>query len=252
MHGLKNMAMGFLTAMVLCTPARADEITVSAAASLTNAFHEIKLVFEQTHPDITVNTNYAASNALLRQIQEGAPVQLFASADQQTMDKAHEFIVPGTRKDFAAGALTLIVPAQPDKNAPVISGPNDLTRPEVKRVAVGNPDSVPAGRYAREALGAQWDTLKDKFVFGSNVRQVLEYVGRGEVDAGIVYKSDTFAMPDKVRATAELSGHTPVVYPLALIKPENADAKKFADFVCSPEGTAILKKYGFNSVNSID
>lgn len=230
-----------LTLLAPCH-ALAAEITVSAAASLADAFTELKGLFEAKHPGVTVRTNFAASNPLLRQIVEGAPVSLFASADQPTMDKAEAFIVPGTRQTFAANDLVLITPA----DQTTITSVADLA--SAGRIAVGNPDSVPAGRYAREALTAArlWDGLSPKFIPGNSVRQVLEYVSRGEADAGIVYATDAKSAGAKVRVAATLSGHTPVTYPLALIKPESADAKAFAAFILSPEGQSVLGKYGFS------
>lgn len=244
MRKLKQMALG-VAVMVFCAGmagigiAGAGEIMVSAAASLNNAFTEMAVAFEKTTQNTQVYTNFAASNPLLRQIQQGAPVNLFAAADQRTMDEATDFVVPGSRVDFAANSLVLIVPVQ----GSAVSGRADL--PKAARLAVGNPDSVPAGRYAREALRKDWDSLRAKMIFGNNVRQVLDYVSRGEVDAGIVYRSDTLAVPGKVRIVEELSGHTPVVYPMALIKPDNTEARTFAAFVRSDAGKKILQKHGF-------
>ena len=133
---------------LLAAPAKAAEMTISGAASLTNAFTELKGLFEKQHPGLTAHVNFAASNPLLKQIQEGAPVDVFASADQATMDKAvaSKVVDPATRRDFALNDLVLIVPAGGKKPADLADLKN------FKRIAVGNPDSVPAGRYAREAL----------------------------------------------------------------------------------------------------
>lgn len=243
MNKLKQAILGVAAIGLAAAPAMAGEIMVSAAASLSNAFSEIAVAFEQANPDVRVQTNFAASNPLLRQIREGAPVNLFASADQRTMDEAADFMVPGSRVDFAANGLVLIVPQESRKDSASVKGRADL--PKAGRLAVGNPDFVPAGRYAREALGEDWDSLREHIIFGNSVRQVLDYVSRGEVDAGIVYRSDTLAAPGKVRIVEELTGHTPVVYPMALVKPEKTDAAKFAAFVRSDAGKKILQKYGF-------
>lgn len=149
-------------------------------ASLTNAFTEIKGLFEKKYPDIKVHTNFAASNPLLKQMEEGAPVDVFASADQETMDKAaaKKLVDTATRKDFALNDLVMVVPSDSKLN---LTGAKDLAKPEVKRIAVGNPDSVPAGRYTKAALttAGLWETLQPKYVFGASVRQALDYVGRG-------------------------------------------------------------------------
>lgn len=237
----------FVTAAMLLfsAPIQAAEVTISAAASLTNAFTELQKMFEASHPGVTVYMNFAASNPLLRQIVEGAPVDVFASADQATMNKAQEVNVvdPATRKDFVVNDLVLIVPK--DSPAPA----NLAALEKMKHVAIGNPDSVPAGRYAKAALekAGLWDKLQSHFVFGSSVRQVLDYVARGEVDAGIVYATDAKQMADKVKVALVLTGHDPILYPIAIVKTgSNPKAgKEFMDFVLSPEGQTVLAKYGF-------
>ncbi len=225
--------------------AMADEMTVSAAASLKNAFGEMKTVFEAANSGTAVQTNFAASNPLLKQIVEGAPVDVFASADEATMDKAAaaKVVDTTTRKTFAKNDLVLIVPRGGKKMAVL----NDLG--EAARIAIGNPDSVPAGRYAREALtnAKLWEALQDKYILGTNVRQVLDYVARGEVDAGIVYGTDARQFAGKVDVALVCTGHTPVTYPIAVATPgKNARAgQKFVDFVLSGEGQDILARYGF-------
>ena len=150
---MKAMSV-FVLSVFLALPAgiaSASDITVSGAASLTNAFTEVKGAFEKVHPDIHVATNFAASNPLLQQMREGAPVDVFASADQDTMNKAEQekLIDPATRRNFVANSLVLIVPLSAKDNGPVKNAA-DLSK--AKRIAVGNPDSVPAGRYARASL----------------------------------------------------------------------------------------------------
>lgn len=229
-----------------CGAAQAGEIFVSGAASLTNAFGEIKTLFEKAHPGVTVHTNYAASNPLLKQMQEGAPVDVFASADQETMDKAEKagLIDPATRRDFVCNKLVLIVPRGSKKPADMsqLSG--------CRRIAIGNPDSVPAGRYARESLthAGLWDSLSSRFIMGNSVRQVLDYVARGEVDAGFVYATDARQMADKVDVALVAEGHKPVLYPVAVATTGKnaAQGKAFVDFLLSGEGEAVLARYGFS------
>lgn len=231
---------------MLVPQARAqEEMVVSGAASLTNAFTELKALFENRHPGLKLHMNFAASNPLLRQMKEGAPVDVFASADQATMDKAAEagVIHPETRRYFARNGLVLIVPK---------GGRHPASLEELKvfrRLAVGNPESVPAGRYAKEALenANLWQELQPQMVFGGSVRQVLDYVARGEVDAGFVYTTDALLRSDKVEHVMELAGHSPILYPIAVASvgrnPQKGQA--FLDFVLSPEAGAVLAEYGF-------
>lgn len=242
---MRKFVLALVLALLCPLSALAAEMTVSGAASLANAFDELKQVFEKTHPGLTINTNYAASNPLLRQIVDGAPVDVFASADQETMDKAAEakVIDPATRRTFAKNDLVLIVPKGHEKPKELA----DLLKME--RVAIGNPDSVPAGRYSRAALqkAGLWDKLQSKFINATSVRQALDYVARGEVDAGLVYATDAKQMQDKVDVALIVTGHDPVTYPVAVaVTGKNAKAgHEFLDFVLSDEGQAILAKYGF-------
>jgi len=230
-------------------PARAAELTVSAAASLTNAFQEIKAACEKANPGTTILTNFGASGALLKQIAEGAPVDVIASADQATMDKvvALKLVDAATRVDFAANTLVMIVPAGSRHG---IKDPKDLTGPGVEHIAIGNPDSVPAGAYARQALASTglYDALSAKFVPASSVRQVLDYVSRGEVAAGFVYRTDALMAGDKVKIVAVMSGHDPVTYPVAVLTASGnkAGGRHFIEFLNSKEGQAVLARYGFS------
>ena len=251
---MRTRALKTLAHAVLCLalvalwtlPARAAEMTVSAAASLTDAFTELKDLFEKRNKKLTVNTNFAASNPLLKQLQEGAPVDVFATADQATMDKAAEakVIDPATRKTFALNDLVLIVP----KGSPKPADLADLKN--FKRIALGNPDSVPAGRYTRAALttAGLWEALTPQYIHGESVRQVLDYVAKGEVDAGFVYRTDALKMADKVDVVMNVEGHDPVSYPIAVaVTGKNAKmGQKFIDFVFSEAGWAVLEKYGFS------
>ena len=235
-----------LCLLVSAFPAAAAEMTVSAAASLTNAFTELAALFEKKHAGLTVHVNFAASNPLLRQLQEGAPVDVFASADQATMDKAVAagVVTPASRRNFARNDLVLVAP----KAATVPAGLGDLGN--CRKIALGNPESVPAGRYAREALttAGLWDVLHPKYIFGNSVRQVLDYVARGEVDAGFVYRTDALQFADKVDVIMNAEGHEPVSYPIAVATTgSNAVmGQTFLDFVLSPEGQAVLAGYGFS------
>ena len=234
-----------LCALLWSACAPCAEIVVSAAASLTDALRDIGKRFEAVHPGDQVVFNFAASDVLLAQIDKGAPVDVFASADEQTMDRAARAgrIVPATRRDFAANRLVIVVP----KGALPVTSIGGLADAAVRRVAIGSPATVPAGRYARAALGDAWEALQPKLVRGQNVRQVLDYVARGEVDAGLVYETDAAIVPDRVSVTARIPLARPVHYPIAVVagSREARLAATFVEFVTSAAGVAILERYGF-------
>jgi molybdate transport system substrate-binding protein len=241
--------LGLANLILWGTPAfAAQELIVSAAASLTNALKEVAGQFEKTHPGTKIVCNFAASGPLLQQIAQGAPVDVFASADQKTMNQAQEkgLIVPASRKNFVSNTLVLIAPENPGLP---LAGLGDLASPDVKRVALGNPATVPVGRYTQEALtkAGLWETLKPKFIYGESVRQVLDYVSRGEVDAGFVFATDAAIGKGQVKTVVEVQGHQPIIYPLALVAASQKKdlAQDFLDFVLSPAAQVFFKKYGF-------
>ncbi len=235
-------------AMLCALPALAADLTVSAAASLGNAFKEIAPAFEARHPGTRVLLNVGASDALLAQIAKGAPVDVFASADQETMDRAEaqKAVLTGTRRDFVANSLVLVVPAT---GAVSLKALTDLQLPAVQRVALGKPEGVPAGRYAKGALEAArlWPAVAPKAVYASNVRQALDYVARAEVDAGFVYATDAAVQQEKVRVVAVVPTVSPIRYPVAAVAGgSNAEgARQFIDYLLSPAGQAVLARHGF-------
>ncbi|MCQ9615825.1 molybdate ABC transporter substrate-binding protein [Paenalcaligenes niemegkensis] len=242
------LGSALLTLSTVSVNAVAADVMVSAAASLTNAFKEVGEAFEKHHSDSKVVNSFAASDVLLQQIINGAPVDVFASADQKAMDKAEEAdaVDAGTRKDFVQNEVVLIVPSD---NPQQISGLASLNSPEVTRVAFGNPASVPVGRYTQGALekSGYWEAVEQRQILGQNVRQVLDYVSRGEVDAGFVFATDAAIMKDKVKVIETLETVTPVTYPIAIVNRDerSAQAQAYVDFVLSDEGQEILAKYGF-------
>jgi molybdate transport system substrate-binding protein len=250
MTKLKFIIMLLLGAMIIWdAPALADqELIVSAAASLTNALKEAAGQFEKNHPGTKILCNFAASGSLLQQIAQGAPVDVFASADQKTMNQAQEkgLIVTASRKNFVSNNLVLIVPLDSQL---ALGGLQGLTQPEVKRVAVGNPATVPAGRYTQEALvkAGLWDKLMPKFILAESVRQVLDYVSRGEVDTGFVYSTDAAIARGKVKVMQTVEAPAPILYPLAITAATKtkALAQSFLDFILSPDAQEIFKRYGF-------
>ncbi len=224
------------------------ELTVSAAVSLKDALDEIHNLFLQDHPGTAIHLNLGASGTLQRQVEQGAPVDVFISASSSQMDAlgAAGLVVTGTRKDLLRNAVVLIVP----KGATHISSFEDLTRADVKRIAVGEPQTVPAGKYAQEVLKhfGIYERLKPKFVRGKDVRQVLTYIATGNADAGIVYATDAFSSPEVVIvATAPADSHSPVIYPVAVMKDsKNKDgAKEFVEFLLGSKAQSVFRKYGF-------
>ena len=234
--------------LVVWGSASAQDLVVSAAASLTNAFTDIGKEYEKAKPGIKVLFNFAASGQLLQQIARGAPVDVFASADQETMDKAsrQNLIWRETRQDFVRNKLVLIAPADSKFEPKSLDG---LKSGEVKRIALSNPETVPVGRYSKTALeaGGLWDTLKEKFINTNNVRQSLDYVARGEVDAGFVYLTDALIMPTRVRNVLEVPLSSEILYPVAVVKGNGNEnsARAFIAFLKEDTARKILQKYGF-------
>jgi molybdate transport system substrate-binding protein len=228
--------------------AKAD-LTVSAAISLKDALDEIKQAYVSANPGVSIAINYGASGTLQLQIEQGAPVDIFLSAAPKQMDAldAKGLLLPGSRRDILRDEVVLIVPK--DSTAK-ISSFQDLTRPDVKKIALGEPVAVPAGQYAKQTLTTLgiYDAVNAKAVLAKDVRQVLTYVETGNVDAGIVYSTDALSSSKvKVVATAPPNSHDPVIYPGAVIKAsKSAEAAiAFLDSLRQPQANAIFQKYGF-------
>lgn len=235
-------------ASILPVATMAADLTVSAAASLTNALRDLAPVFENANPGTRVQLNFGASGALLQQIAKGAPVDVFASADQETMDQAQKqgLVQASQRRDFVSNTLTVIVPLAATKVPAAVA---DLAVPAYARIAIGLPASVPVGRYTKGVLEAAqlWAAIEPKMIGANNVRQALDYVARGEVDAGFVYATDAALMPDKVRVALTVPTTRPILYPVAPLAaaPNAAMAQRFVEFLVSPAAQAVLARYGF-------
>lgn len=228
----------------------AQSITVSAAISTKDAVSELGRGFVASHPGVTLFYNWGSSGDLQKQIEAGAPVDLFIAAAALQMDELEKrkLVVPGTRKVFARNLLTVIKPA--DSGVDIVK-PGDLAEARVGRIVVGNPRTVPAGQYAEESLRALglWDRLQPKLIFAENVRQALEYVARGEVDAGFVYTTDAATRGRAVKEAFRPAEDTyrPVVYPVAVVvgTRQPALAAAFIELLLSREGQAVLSRHGF-------
>lgn len=237
-------------ALLWSSAAPAADLVVSAASSLTNAFTEIGKAYEKARPGNKVLFNFAASGQLLQQIARGAPVDVFASADQETMDKAarQNLLVKGTRKDFVRNKLVVVVPGDAGTNLKSLEG---LEADAIRRIAVANPETVPVGRYSKQSLEAAglWQALQAKFINTNNVRQSLDYVARGEVDAGFVYLTDAQLMSSRVRVAFEAPLASDILYPVAAVKGTGNEngARDFIAFLDGEAARRILQKYGFSA-----
>lgn len=237
-------------ALAVLTPllTQATTLTVSAASSLTNALREIGPLFESVNPGVRVQFNFAGSGALLQQIAAGAPVDVFASADQETMDRAQNqsLLLNETRADFASNTLVVVVPANATQ---VPKSLQDLVDPSYSRIAIGQPSSVPVGRYTQAVLegAGLWASLAPRMINATNVRQTLDYVQRGEVQVGFVYATDAALLPDQVRVAFVAPTPTPVTYPAAVIKASTQPeaARAFVQFLQSAPAQEVFARFGF-------
>jgi molybdate transport system substrate-binding protein len=237
--------------LAACSPPRTAHLTFSAAASVQDALRATADEYHRLKPRAArIDFNFGASGALARQIEQGAPVDLFLSAAPQPMDQlaAKGLVIPGTRRNLLRNDVVLIVPAHH-----AVLDFAALAAPAVKQIALGDPASVPAGEYGREVLTSLglWEQVRPKLVLAKDVRQVLAYVATGNVDAGIVYATDARQSADvQVAAVAPESSHTPVLYPAAVIKGtrDTAAARDFLGFLGGPYGREIFTARGFTWV----
>jgi molybdate transport system substrate-binding protein len=240
--------------MASTTRARADGILVSAAASLTDSMNEIGREFTKAYPRTTVRFNFGSSGALLQQIKQGAPADVFAPASSREMDELDRanLIERQTKTGFAGNRLVLVAPLHSK-----INRWEDLRLSTVRRVALSNPGYVPSGRYARETLTRRglWQDITRKAVYGENVRQTLAYVVNGDADAGAVFLTDAILEKSQLRIIERaVSGkdHAAIVYPAAVIRgaPNAPAARRFVAFLIGPEAQGILQRYGFTKTPS--
>ena len=226
----------------------AATVNVFAAASLTDTLQDISREYAKNSSDKIV-FNFAASSTLARQIEAGAPADIFFSADEAKMDHLQKqgLIDPATRRSRLSNALVIIVAA--DAGA-ALSSPSDLLKPSVKRVALGDPRAVPVGIYAREYLEQKglWQGLQPKLVITENVRAALAAVESGDADAGIVYKTDALISKKvKIAVLVPPAQGPKISYPVALVKDAKAPepARKFLNYLDSPDAANIFERYGF-------
>lgn len=229
--------------------AKPVEISVSAAASLKDAIADIQKNYQAKHPNVKLIINLGASGALQKQIEQGAPADLFISAAPRQMDElaAKNLVNKATRKNLVENKLVLVVP---QNSALSLSKFEDLTTAGVQKFAMGETATVPAGQYAQQVLQklGLWDKVKDKAVFAKDVRTVLAYVETGNVEAGIVYKTDAVSGAKvKIAAVAPEGSHKPIVYPVAVLAgaKQPKAAEEFLAYLLGPDGKAVFEKHGF-------
>jgi molybdate transport system substrate-binding protein len=223
-------------------------LLVSTAASLKEAMQDIKTNYQQVRPGVTINYNFGASGTLLRQIQQGAPADIFISAAKKQVDILEQSgkLVAGTRGILARNRLVLIVP----RSNVGTSSFFHLTRDNIRKIAIGEPRSVPAGQYSEQVLRKLgiYEKVKSKLVYANNVRQVLASVETANADAGLVYRTDA-DISNKVKTVvaADEKYHSAIIYPMAILKQSKnvAAAREFFQYLSSEPARAILKKYGF-------
>lgn len=251
------ISLVLLSSMAACSkqdasttaPAQKVNLTVSAAASLKDAMEEVKANYAKENPNVTVTINFGASGTLEQQIEQGADVDVFMSAATKQIDqlKAKGLTMDDTIKNVLGNKLVLIVPSDSKANITDFSG---VTGNSIKKLALGEAKSVPAGQYAEEVFKNLniLDQVKDKAVYGKDVKEVLTWVATGNADAGVVYETDA-KTSDKVKVVAVAADgtHTPIVYPATVIKStKNADASKaFMAYLSGPQAKVVFEKYGF-------
>lgn len=250
MRFVRGFVVGLVAGLLAATGASAQDVTLSVAVSLKEVTEELGRTFMAARPGVTLRYNFGASGDLQKQIEAGAPVDVFLSAAQRQMDELEKqnLIVGASRRAFARNALTVIKPADSRGD---ITKPADLLEARVGRIVIGSPKSVPAGQYAEESLRALglWDRLQPKLVFAENVRQALDYVARGEVDAGFVYTTDAVSRAQGVKEAFRPpeDSYRPVVYPGAVVtaSKQAAIARAFLGLLSSPQGRSVLSRFGF-------
>ena len=235
-------------AALLATAASAAELTVFAATSVSDALTEIAPAYTRATGD-TLRFNFGASGMLARQIREGAPADLILSADELRVDQLEKagLILPGTRQTILANQLVVVVAAENGAAIPALA---DLAKPAVRRIAIGEPATVPAGTYAKQLLEklGLWTLVSEKTVPLDNVRAVLAAVEAGNAEAGFVYRTDALISKRiRVAVLVPLAEGPKITYPVAVVRStkEPAAAKAFAAFLARPEAQKVFAKFGF-------
>ncbi|WGT67786.1 molybdate ABC transporter substrate-binding protein [cyanobacterium endosymbiont of Epithemia clementina EcSB] len=227
------------------------DLTISAASSVQDAMKDIRVLYRKETPNVNINYNFGSSGSLQQQIEQGAPTDVFLSAAPKQMNalQRKKLLLTETRQDLLKNRIVLITLKETVNNVTF----NNLNKAEFKKVALGDPASVPAGQYGKEVLSSLelYKKIDSKLVFGKNTRQILFYVETGNVDAGLVYETDV-RVSDKVKIVdiAPESYHSPIIYPISVIRQSKhpEEAKKFTEFLFSEKVKNVFKNYGFSLV----
>ena len=229
-------------------------LTISVAASLQDAIKDIGNLYSQQVPTVELTYNFGSSGSLQQQIEQGAPVDIYIPAAEYNMDVLEQknLLLSNTRRNLLQNEVVLIT----SKNNSELEGFTELQRDFVRKIAIGAPDSVPAGKYAKEVLDSLKlsKSLEDKFIFAKDVRQVLAYVETGNVEAGMVYSTDVRVSEQvKIIQTAPINSHSPIIYPVAIVEHSKQPeiAQEFIQFLLSNEAKNAFIKYGFSRVNGV-
>jgi molybdate transport system substrate-binding protein len=234
-------------------PAERVELLISAAASLTDSLKELQPAYEKDHNNIKLTFNFGASGTLQQQIEQGAPTDLFLSAGKKQMTTLIEkqLIDNNQQINLLTNELVAVVPTD---SKVAVSKVEDITKSEVKKIAIGEPESVPVGSYTKESLTFYklWDTIQTKTVFAKDVRQVLNYVETGNTEVGFVYKTDALTSQKvKVAFSADSKSYKPIEYPVGIVKATKhlKEAEEFYKYLQSKSAQDVFTKYGFSLPN---
>lgn len=244
-HLLLLILMVFSIAGCQSSKEETANITVAAAASLSDAMKELNSLYKQEHPDTEITLNLASSGVLANQIKQGAPIDVYFSASEYYFDDIKKEDLLEIETNLLRNKLVLIK-SQSSK----LSSFDQLDESHEGRLAIGTPETVPAGAYAKEALqyANKWDKLEDQLIFSKDVRQVLTYVETGNADAGIVYETD-YRSSGKVILVEDVptQSYSPIIYPAGIVKGANEESSDYFTFLQSDEALAIFESYGFQS-----
>lgn len=239
--------------LLMMGSAFSQSITVFAASSMTDAMQQVATAFRETHPQAEIKFSFASSATLARQISQGAPANIYISADQKWMNylDKQKLIVPSSLRYIASNQLVVIAPVTSKLNDVQITNEFWLKNLQKERLALGDPAYVPAGIYAKQALESlkQWSIVEPHLAKTNNVRSALMLVARGESPLGIVYRSDGLIAPQQVKiiATFPQSSHTTITYPAAeIVDEQTALSQAFMQFLVTPRAKNIFAKFGFN------
>jgi molybdate transport system substrate-binding protein len=241
---------GAIVALAAASPTLGQRLTVAIDNSFGDAMSAVALDFEASHSGVSVKLLAGASGALLEQLGHDTTADVLACADVQTVELGEQrrLLLPDARSVFASNALVLVVPVSASLPVQRLS---DLARPEVVRIAMGRPASVPAGRHAREAINAQrlWSSLQRKVVIAEDVREVLDLVAQSEVEAGFVFATDAAAAAGRVRVVETVPTTTPIRHVAAVVASSKnpAQGREFVAYLRSERARAVFKRFGFGA-----